>query len=147
MQVYIPLYTPLQHLLLQLVVRVVGIELDFLRLQIFTLDKVRQNTLAMSSATSLSSSCERAAETRPRAKFLPRTEILFPNAAEAEGTPRRRADVSITSSCSSEAVCIILRFGHSTIWARRNCVGSTVFASVGTFGDYCGGGRVGLGCR
>ena len=55
-------------------------------------------TLAISSVTSLSPSHEIAVEAQRRTKFRPRTEILVPNAAGAEGAPRRRADASITSS-------------------------------------------------
>src|SRR6266851_2508023 len=76
-------------------------------------------TLAMSSTTSLSPRRESAALARPSKKSPPRMVYLFPNAAGADGAPRRRSARSITSSCNSDATCII-----STICASRVCVGS-----------------------
>lgn len=58
------------------------------------------------SVTTLSPRRESAEGVRPRTKFPPRTENLFPNAAEEEGAPRGRADAATTSSCRSEEVCI-----------------------------------------
>jgi len=93
----------------------------------------------MSSVTLLSPSRGMATESQPRTKFPQRTEILVPNMAGAEGALRRKADTSITSS-GSEVVCIV-----STIWARRNCVGSTVLVSAWAFGNSLVVRRVTLG--
>ncbi|PIL31501.1 hypothetical protein GSI_06203 [Ganoderma sinense ZZ0214-1] len=100
-------------------------------------------TLAISSTTSFSPSRESAALVRPRRKSPASTDSLFPNAAGAEAVPLRSGDLSITSSCRSDATWII-----STICARRTCVGrrASGAATVGTASAGGNGGGAGGWC-
>jgi len=79
----------------------------------------------MSSTTSLSPSQDRAALERASKKCPPRMVYLFPNVEGADSAPRHRSARLSTSSCKSDATCII-----STICASRVCVGRTTAASL-----------------
>ena len=63
--------------------------------------------LEINSTTSLSPSLESAVLALPSKKSPPRMASLLPKAAGAEGEPRRRSDLSMTSSWRRDATCII----------------------------------------
>lgn len=71
-------------------------------------------TVASNSITSAFRSLASATEARPSKKSPARTAILLPKNIFAEGEDLRVVELSITSSCSKDAVCI-----SSVISARR----------------------------
>lgn len=77
-------------------------------------------TVANNSITSAFRSLASATEARPSKKSPARTAILLPKNILAEGEDLRVVELSITSSCNKDAVCI-----SSVISARRRWEGRT----------------------
>ena len=69
-----------------------------------------------------------ATDARPRRKSPANTAILLPNAIFAEGAERRWVDVSITSSCRRDAVCMSSVISARRRWEGRMSESSEVYA-------------------
>ena len=76
-------------------------------------------TVASNSITSASRNLASATDALPRRKSPARTAILLPKEIFAEGEDLRIRELSITSSCSNDAVWISSAISARRLWEGR----------------------------